>query len=705
MTPPDSTILTVIGTSIGLIAALIGLISAIVKYKTDRRRPPEAILAPPEELSAKSLLPTRARFVNRETELEDAIGRIRSGEMVLAIEGDVGIGKSAVATELAYRLTETEDGPLDLSEHTFLWFDCENRCPDLVAICGSLARLTRDQSLSTVADDEKLDALRVHLARHETVLLLDNLRLDDGPESDALRAFLKAVPAGSLVITAINRPGALQASRLPLPELDVEHIQELAELEARRLGLDCAEALDETFAQRLRDAVGGNPGMIEWFLESLRLSSRTLEQHLAAVELGDTLSDLHAPIWASLSGRAQLVLSACACLDGQAIGEQLEVGCELPETDVSAAVDELIGAGCVKTVRITGEPILYTCSRALRQFAIVATPDERLDSIARRLGRHLVERLRADPENALAVIPQVAAIRAILDELALREHDEDLQALFRAGLDVFYTLGLFDDRLAAGRLAYGSAERVGNHRGASLASEVLASTHALRGELDRAREALAHGVLAAERSGDPSEEARQKGCAGFVHYRSGNPRLALETIEGAEELARQAGNLETAVNVLAVQIAALWFEGEVEDAATAARQCLQVCEEMGWERPVAYPLRYLAEAAMHRRDIDEARRLLHRAHEIAAAFDDKRGLARISLSEARVELAAGHVRDAAQAARRARSEASALGLPPEAREARSVEKAARRAILFPPLRLRYIRRPPHRFTDAPVGGG
>jgi tetratricopeptide (TPR) repeat protein len=293
----------------------------------------------------------------------------------------------------------------------------------------------------------------------------------------------------------------------------------------------------------------------------------------------------------------------------------------------------------------------------------------------------------------------------VLDELALREQDDDLQALFRASLDIFYTLGLFDDRLFAGRLAYDSAEKASNHRAASLASEVRASTYALRGEFGRADEALALGELAAERSRDPSEEARQKVCSGVVLYRRGDARGALHAIEGAEALARDAGNLETAVNALAVEISAHWYSGETDACERAARRCLRTCEEMGWKRPVAFPLRYLAEAAIQRGHIEQAREQLGRAREIASAYDDKRGIARIGLSEARLELAAGRLRDAGQAARRAASEARALGLPPETREARALEKAIRRALLLPPLRWHYRRRLPHRLTDAPVGGG
>lgn len=76
-------------------------------------------------------------------------------------------------------------------------------------------------------------------------------------------------------------------------------------------------------------------------------------------------------------------------------------------------------------------------------------------------------------------------------------------------LDIFMTLGLFDDRVAYGQLAYQSGERTGDYAAASLASSVLSSTRTIRGELEAARQQLALGRIAAERSGSSAEVARQ----------------------------------------------------------------------------------------------------------------------------------------------------------------------------------------------------
>lgn len=705
MPSPDPALLALIAGAIGLIVVGLQLRTAIINRQTANLGLTRARGVPTwERAEPPPSLPDRTPFVNRDDEVREALARVRGGELVLALEGSEGIGKTATATEVAWELRGRRRRT-GRRKQTFVWFDCEGRCPHLTSICRSLYRRTGDQSLTAVAEDEKLDALRAHLARRRTVLVLDDLALGDDDASAALRTFLRTLPSGSRVIASMRQPGAIHGSPLPLRELEVPHVLDLLRLFTRRLGLDCADALDEPFALRVRDAVGGNPGMIEWFLRSYRLSSRTLDGLLIAVESGETLPDLEVPTWATASETARLVLCTFACLHGQATAEQLALACDLEEREVSNALDELVRIGAVRPRHAAGEPTLYACSAVLWRFVHAEALPSALDAITARLARHYVERLRSDPENARAVIPHVDAIRALTDELEDRGLDSELQALFRASLDILYTLGLFDDRLAAGWLALRSAERAQDHRAVSLASEVLSGTFALRGELDDAREALAFGFKAVELSGDNGELARQKGCDGFIRYRSRDPLGALQAIEGAEDLARAAGDLETLVNVLIVRTAANWYAGNLDDAEQAAKKCLNVCEEMGWQRAMAYPVRIFAELAIQRHDLDAARELLARGREIAEAYDDRRAQTRVLLVEAHLRLVAGRCWSAASIARRAEADAASLGLPPEGEEARALRAAARRALLLPWERRRYRRDPPHRLSEAPVGGG
>lgn len=701
-------ILAAVGAAVAILALLTALInhrSAFVNLRSAKATAGAPAL-PSMAAEPRVQLPARPHVVDREDAMRQAADLIRNGEPVLAIEGEIGAGKSTVAKELAHRLTTpgVASSPMpDVRHHqTFFWIDGANGCPRLVDICASLALLTGDQSLSTVADDRKLDALRAHLAGNRTLLLLDNLRLGDDPESDLIRELLRTVPEGTLVIASANRRGELEAAPVSLDELRPSDVLELIQYEAQRLNLAEAAAFDDAFAARLQGAVGANPGRIAWFLRGQRGSARAVEERLAALERGEGLATLFAPVWEDLSGDARIVLAACAYLRGQAILEQLAIATGLERDETSAVLEDLIEVGLVTTVAVTGRPNVFSCPHGVQRFVRFETPEASIDDFTRRLAGRYIAYFRANSEDARAAIPHVGVLRPVLEELAAHGENYDLQGLAAASEDILFSLGLFDARIACGTISYESAVLAGDHRAASLASEVLSSTHVIRGEFDEARAALALGALAAERSGDPGELARQMRCRGWVHYRSGEPQQALAAIEGADDLARAGGALHTLVNILNLRSYANWYLGALDESEAAARASLSVADQISWERAKAFPIRQLAELAINRGEFDKARDLLERARGIVLEAEDKRHLTRLHLTEARLGLISGDLRGARAAAARGEADAITLGLPPEQREARALRNAATRSYAFAPLRAYYRWRRPTRLTDAPV---
>jgi hypothetical protein len=692
----------VVGATLAVLGGAIGLTTALINRKaaTAGRSDPAALPAKEPGI----LLPTRLHhFVDRAEAIEQAVTHIAAGERVVAIEGGTGVGKSAVATELAHRLRlEGADRIPDLHAHDYLWIDGHNRPVSLVEICRQVTLATGDQSVSSVADDEKLPALRAHLARNNTVLLLDNIKI--GQDSDPLHDLLRTVPSGSLVIAAVNTPYTLDASRVVLQELESTYVLELVRYEALRLALGDLRLFDQVFATRLQAAVGGNPRLIESFLRALSRSPESVEDLFDTVEGGEGPRELFMPVWRELPPGPRSVLAACAYLRGQSIAEQLAVACEMDREDVSRALAELMRVGLMTVVRSADRPELYVCPYSARRFVLGEVSSDAIASFTKQLTAYYIHQFASEPENADWAVPHVAGIKAVLQWLFDREDDADLQALFASILDVLMTLGLFDDRVTTGRLSYESAMRAGNHRGASLATDVMASTHAARGELEQAREALALGLVAAEQSGDPGERARQMRANGVCLYKGGEARRALAAILGADGLARQTGELEIVVNVLGLRTVAHWYVGEFEESAAAAEEQLHVCREMGWQRAAAYPLRNLAEVAIHGGEFARAYAYVEDAREVASTFSDRRQIARIRLTTARLELFDRKLDSAARQAFAAETDAIELGLPPELREARAIRIAAGRARLLPPLARRYARRRPPRFTDAPIGG-
>jgi hypothetical protein len=699
----------VLGPAIGLLAAGIGLTTAWISRRTvmeERlaRRAERAEVAATD--SPGVLLPARLhRFIDRTQVMDEALARIGGGERVLAIAGGVGVGKSAVAGELVHRLRAADavTGAPDLSAHDFLWIDGRDGCPTLIDICRQITLLTSEQSLSAVADGVKLEALRAHLARNKTVLLLDNIKLDGDGRAEALRELLRTIPSGSLAVASLNSPLALDGPRVVVEDLEPLHVQELLISEARRLGLE--EALvDEEVADRLQEAVGGNPRLIEAFMRALSCSSRSLEELLECVERGEGLGDLYRQAWDGLPDLTRQVVAACACLRGEAIADQLVIACRVERDRLTGALEELMLAGFLTVRRGAGRPDAYACSNSLQRFVLAETPGRQVDAFVGRLAAHYVGQLAAEPENSRWAVPHVAGIKAVLQWLYDRGEDTEMQALFASVLDVLFTLGLFDDRIITGRLAYESARRTGNPRCASLAIDVLASTYAARGELTNAREGVALGLIAAEQSGDPGERARMMRADALVRYKGGDASGALGAMEGAGELARGTGDFEVVVNLCGLRTVAHWYAGEFELSAASAAEGLRVCEEMSWRRAMAYPLRNLAEVAIHEGDFPRARTFLADARRIAGEHGDRRQLARIHLTAARLELLGGDQAAARREALAAQAASLELGLVPELQEATALRRAAVRARLLPPLRRHYRRRRPPRFSDAPVGG-
>lgn len=708
---PD--LLTVVAPAIGIVAAVVALTTALINRRIAKRALERDGLAqdPPRTAGPRErefLLPPRLPcFVDRRDVIRQAAERIGDGERVLAIEGGTGVGKSAVAAELVH-LMRSDDAvaaglPQLLHTHDFVWVDGHDACPTLSDICGRVALLTGEQSLTAVASEAKLPVLLAHLSRRNTVVLLDNVKVSAGPAVEPLRELLRTVPSGSLVITALNTPHALNASRVTLDDLELPHVLELVHHEGRRLGLD-TRLFDEAFAQRLREAVGGNPRWIEQFMRTLNVSPLTVDELFEALERGEAVRELLTPVWRELSAESRAVLAACACLRDPANAEQLRIACEMTREELASPLTELIEMGFLTIVRSPGRPDVYACSIGILVFAAGATAADATAAITRRLAGHYVRKIATDPEDAEGAIPHIGAIKAVLQRLFDQHDDREVQALFSSILDILLTLGLFDDRITTGWLAYESAVRARNHRAASLATDVVSSTHAARGEIVEARDAAALGLLAAERSGDAGERARQMRTTALTLYKGGDAAAALAAMEGADALARQTGEREILVNLLGLRTVVHWFLGDFDASARVALQGLEVCLEMEWHRAIAYPLRNLAEVAIHDADFDLARARLAEARRVATERGDRRQLARISMTAARMHLFAGNLRAARREAQTAQQEAVSLGLRPESREIRAIRSAAVRALWIPPLRLRYTRRRPARFTDAPIGG-
>lgn len=682
-----------------LAAALINLINA-QQTRRSARRPERAVEGSVTEFA----LPPRPDLVNRSEELAEARGRLRAGGSVVSIEGEVGVGKSATATELAYRLHEGQNRRWRRhQDSSFVWIECADDCPTFTELCGTLSIFTNDRALSAVARGEKFDAIRRHLAECPTVLLLDNLKLSGDENSKALIRLLKTVPRNSVVIASVNSPGALPTPRVRLSELELIEARDLIRKEAGRLGLSVPELHDEDFLDRMLDLFGGNPYLIISFLNGLESSPHSVETRLEAARHGDGGGAMLAEHLASLPPETLAILSVCALLRGNAIAAHLAVATRMPQDDVALQLARLMTEGLVTCLRLKDRPNLFTCGIGVRNAVLAFIPREKVALFTSRLTTHFIESFSSDWENATGALPHVGAFTVVAEELHAQRKGDELHALFMSVLDILFTLGKFDDRIAIASLAYRRAICDENFQRAARASAARTMNCAIRGELEAAREMLSLGLAAAEHAGLPRETARQQRVAAYVAYRSREPRKALALLKGADELAEAAGDRHILVDLQDLRAACYWYLGEMDACESAALEHQRLSDSIPWERVKAYPLQMRAEVAMHRGEFSQASEMLARSRAIATRYEDQRMQVRIAISEARLQLLGGRVRDGARVAAAAVSQARSIGLREEVREASALRRALRWAVL-PPVRLYYSRRRPQRLADAPIAG-
>lgn len=656
-------------------------------------------------------LPSRVRLVARTDEATQILDRLGRGEYVIAIEGSIGVGKSALAMEVAHRLAERRAGGRGARRsfgayEWLVWIDAHNKLLSLVDIARTLSLISGDQSLSAAPAEHKAEALLSFLAAHPSVLLIDNLRLN-AVEAEHVVHFLRTLPSGSLAIVSANTLGRLEAPRVLLDELQFEHMRELLLREAeRRDVVSIMEATDEVFRQ-LHRVLGGNPRAIELFV--LACSRQNLSAEELLRELADgtvSLTDgLFGAVWTDVASVGRDVLSVCAYLEGSATAEQVQAALGLSESELRQPIEQLWADGLLSSHRHLDQTF-YSCSAALRGFVLARTPPDQAAEVRTRLAAHITSRFQADWEDAAGATVYVDAIRLLMKDLDAHGEYRLCVDLFAVALDLLFTLGLFDDRIELGWVSYHAATELDLAEERSLALSVVSSTHAIRGEDQEAASATALGLQIARAANSPKELARQLRCEGFRLFRAGKAAEALAAVESedAETMARSVGDMNNAIDIQSLKGAAHWHLGDLERCEVEVRRFVEECERLPWERGKAYAVRDLAELVLMRRSYADADALVQQARAIAEQYRDVRQLARIGLTAARLRLFQGRMREAASLARVAAAQARDLVLLGEAAEAEAVRRMAVHALWSPLFRLRTARIPRTRFTELTVGG-
>ncbi len=252
-----------------LAAGLLGLLAYLVGYwQKNKRADPQHIL---------HNLPRReyAQFIGRDAEFQEVVAGLVSRAYLISIDGIGGIGKSALALEVAYQYLNhsvTHKGKKLKKQHYYnaiIWTSAkrfslrrdgilvrEQEIQNLHDILNAiLITLKKDDALdNSVA--KKREIARRALADQRVLLIVDNM---ETIEDEQLSEFLRELPEPTkAIITTRHR----------ISETKIVHLEGLPRKDAYQLAVskakDFAITLNENELERLYIRAGGVPLAIVW---------------------------------------------------------------------------------------------------------------------------------------------------------------------------------------------------------------------------------------------------------------------------------------------------------------------------------------------------------------------------------------------------------------------------------------------------------
>jgi glycosyltransferase involved in cell wall biosynthesis/tetratricopeptide (TPR) repeat protein/transcriptional regulator with XRE-family HTH domain len=539
----------------------------------------------------------------------------RHAPRIAMLHGMAGVGKTAIATEVARRARQHfPDGCLYLDLHGY------HRATPPIAPEDALDRLIRRLGVPGRRMPKELDEraalFRELLSGRCMLLLLDNAR--------TLKQVSHLVPANAgsaLVITGRNRLSALDdALQHPVHSLGVDDAVELFH-DVARLARESTGRGDPRLVRRIVELCGGLPLAIR--ITAARFKddpTRTLEDTIALLvdehsrlrELDDgdrSMVTALSTSYAALPEAQQQALALLALHPGTRIDVAASAALfDTSPTEAGRLLDVLVGAAVVER-HSRGTHQLHDLLRAyLRHFSTSVLNDERVSVAQRALFDHYLRTAAAadsmiakdryrisltltscprvevnfpDYESAMKwMVDELENFLPLLMEMHQLDHDEVCWQFAYYLRGYFFVSKEWDTWIRAYWIALASARRLGDRRAEAM---ILINLGLAHGELSRRDDAAMYYELARAAftdAEDPHGAMNTVHNLAWLEYSRGNFANALELGQKALEFYESTGSRTDAA--IAVDcIARTRFKlGEREVAADRFQEALDLFIEL-----------------------------------------------------------------------------------------------------------------------------
>jgi tetratricopeptide (TPR) repeat protein len=675
--------------NVGVREALLQLTDAIAERKLLPPGEIPALPAPPSKPKVYHNLPQPdyGRFVGREQELAQVARILRpyphSQHALVTIDGIGGIGKSALALEVAHRYLRNYDRiPPEERFEAIIWTSAKGSVLTAEGIVPrSQALRTLDDVYTTIAvtlqreditrarPEEQAEVVRNALTWQRTLLIVDNLETVD---DEMVMSFLRELPAPTkAIVTTRHRIDVAYPVRLVgMPREDA---QGLIRQECDKKGVTLST--DET--RRLYDRTGGVPLAIVWSIAQMGFG---YDVEAALTRLGQPTSDIARFCFEGAVERirgkpAHKLLMALSLFVTDASREALGYVADLPELDRDEGLVELEKLSFLnkRGNRFQALPLTLVYSKAeltkedgLEHLFHSSLTDYWLRLLAeqRSLNRYeSLETVRPDVNNILSAMDWCWSASKFAEFIELTEKMD------------FYvwtttTLGTWGHYLELGlKAAILLKEEL---RQASLLSK-LAALRNLQDDLDEAQDSNTRALNIYGLHNDKGGQVISLWGIAASQVKRGEYEAARSNLNKALAIAEEIGR-EGHIARLQRKLAGIDIvEGYYEAAELRLSQSLALLEEdTSLSRGLSSTYRMLGRVSFLKRDYALARQYYERSLELGHRINDSADMAETKQQIAELELRVGDIEQAERLAQEASQVFTKLGMKWQLRETQTL---------------------------------
>ncbi|MFQ6059416.1 MAG: NB-ARC domain-containing protein, partial [Anaerolineae bacterium] len=341
----------------GLIAVLVVALAGYLFRRFTRQRVPALTeakaevptatveLAKPPTPEIPHNLPQPGEFIGREREKGQVREALASRSFLVSIDGIGGIGKTALALEVAHECLRASEGGVPTDGipifDAFIWTTAKDRELTLGDVLDAIARTLDYPYIAQLPPKEKPSEAAKLLRQYKCLLIVDNF---ETITDDAVRDFLLDLPEPSKALITSREQKLRQARAISLRGMEQGEALALIRNEGKRLGLGAVEQAEERVLLRLYEATGGAPLAIKWAVGQMKQRGQSLDTVLDYLygARGDIFENIFARSWGLLSENARRVLMVMPIFAASASKPAIEAASDVHKWDLDEALGQLV---------------------------------------------------------------------------------------------------------------------------------------------------------------------------------------------------------------------------------------------------------------------------------------------------------------------------------------------------------------------------